>query len=124
MEELENPPIDLLPSSPTQPIQDFCVDLGCNSDVYHVVLSSHPPSFGTFGRQHFGVLCSSVLDLTCDFHKDQVLDQVGVEQEYAVKDDLLLSAPRPLYLDIFQDFFSFVRSCENSFLNVFISRIL
>lgn len=40
------------------------------------------------------------------------------EEEPAVKDDFLLSAPHPLFLDIFCDSDIYDFSCENSFMDV------
>lgn len=76
------------------------------------------------------MLCSLVLDSTCDVHEDQVVDEVGVEkltsamifdeymweyeEEVVVIDDLLLSAPHQFYLGIFYDSTFFYFSCENS----------
>lgn len=80
MGEVENPPVDLPPSPPTQPSQDFCTNLDYNSEGCVVLLSPHPPSFGPFDPPNFGVLCSyHVSDLTCDVHKNQVLDRVDVD---------------------------------------------
>ncbi len=132
--EVENPPVDLSPSSPTPPAQDLCTDLECNPDGCHVVLSPQPLSFGPFNPSNFGVFSSSISDLTCDVHKDQVLDGVSAEQptcgiifydyvweyeqEYVVKDDLLLFTPHPLYPDIFHNSTISDPSCENSFSDV------
>lgn len=95
-----------------------------------MVSSAQPSSNGSFDPPYFGVLCSFVLDSTCDVYEDQVVDGVGVEKpaytvifyEYAweyepkvaVKDDLLLSTPHPIiYLDIFCSSSIFYSSCEN-----------
>jgi len=110
--EVDNPPVDLSPSPPTPPTQDSYADLDCNSDGYHVVLSSHPSFIGPFDTSDFGVVFSFISNLTCDVHEDQVLDGVGVElepcdiifneyvweseQESMVKDGLFLSAPHLL----------------------------
>lgn len=81
MGEFDHPPVDLSPSPPTPPAQDFYTYLDYNSYGCHLVLSPHPWSFGPFYPLYFGVLCSSVLDLTCDVHEHKVLDGIGVEKE-------------------------------------------
>ena len=79
------------------------------------------------------MFCSSIPNSTLIFHEDQVVDRVGVEQptcaiiydeyvweseeECTRKDDLLLSAPHPLFLDIFGDSAIVNIPCENSFPN-------
>jgi len=129
--EFENQPIDLLPSPPTPPSCDFCENLDCKLDGFHVVLSPQPSSFSPFDPSDFGVLCSSISDLTCDVHEDQFFHRVGVEyptcaiifyeymweseQESMVKDGLLMFAPRPLYPDIFYDSSISILSSKNSF---------
>lgn len=107
------------------------VDLDCNLDGCHAVLSSQPRSSGSFDPLDCTLLCSPVLDSTFVVHEDQVVEKVGVKQpnysiiiyEYAweyeeepvVKDDLLLSAPHFLFPDIFCDSAIYTFSCENSF---------
>lgn len=131
MGEVENPPIDLSPYPPTPPAQYFYADLEYNPDGCHVVLSPQPLPLGFFDPTNFGFLCSFFSDLTCGIHEDQVFYGGGVEQstfaiifyeyvweskqEYPMKDDLLLFAPRPLYPDILHSFSIYVPSCENSF---------
>jgi len=79
-------------------------------------------------------MCSLVLDLSCDVHKDKVLDGVGVEhttydiifyeyvwqfeKESMVNEDLILSASPTHYLDICNDSVIPFQSCQNSFLDV------
>lgn len=127
----------MLPSPPTPHAQELCAYLDDKPDGCHVVLSPQPMSFGSFDPLDFGVVCSLVLDLTCDVHGDRVLDEVGVQQttnaiifyeyvwesgqESKVKDDLLLSTPRLLYPDIFHGSSISIPSCENSFLDVYTS---
>lgn len=78
------------------------------------------------------MLCSLVLDLSFDVHKDQVLDGFGVEQptcdiifneyvweskskqEFSMKDDLLPPAPLLHYPDIFHNSTIPFESCEKS----------
>lgn len=76
--EVVNPPIELSLSPPTSPTLYVCTNLDCNLDGCHVVSSTQPPSTASFDPPDFGVLCSSVLESTCDVHKDQVLDEAGV----------------------------------------------
>jgi len=68
--EVENPLVDLSPSPPTPLGQYFCADLDCNPDDCHVALSPQYLSFGPFDPPVFVMLCSPILDLTCDFHED------------------------------------------------------
>ena len=98
-----------------------------------MVSSPQPSSFGSFGPSSFGLLYSFVSDLTCDVHQDQFLERVGVEkptcaiifyeyvweseEEFGVKDDLLLSAPHPLYPNIFHGSAISILSCETLFRN-------
>ena len=79
MGEVVNLPAKLSPSPPTPPALYFCANLDCKPVGYHVVSSSQPLSTGSFGPLDFFVLCSSILDFTCDVHEDQVMDEVGVE---------------------------------------------
>jgi len=62
---------------PTPPTLNICTDLDCNPDGCHEVLSSQPPSSGSFDPLDFTVLCSPVLDSTSVFHDDQVVNGVG-----------------------------------------------
>lgn len=122
-------------SHPITPLAlNIYVDFDCNPDGCHVVLSSQPPSSHFVDPPDCIVFCSSILYFSCDVHKDQVLDKVGVEQpiciiifyeyvweskeERSVKDDLLLFAPHSLFPDIFCDSAISILSCENSFPNV------
>jgi len=74
-----NLPIKLSPSPPYPHALDFYVELEYKFDGCHMVSSSHPLSDGSFNPSYFGMLCSSVPDFTCDIHKDQFVDGVGVE---------------------------------------------
>lgn len=92
---------------PTPPTLDICIDLACKPIGFHVVLSSQPSSSSSFDPPDCTVLCSPVSVSTLIFHKDQVVNRVGVEQptcaiiydeyvweskeEPVMKDDLLLS---------------------------------
>lgn len=125
-----NLPIIFSPYPSTPHSQDFCVDLDCKPNGCRVFLSSKHLSIGSFDPINFGLLCSSILDSTCDVHEDQVLDGVGVQQltctiifyeyvwecenESIVKHDLLLSAPCSPYPEIFHDSAIFIPSRENS----------
>lgn len=70
MGELDNPPIDLTPSPPAPPTQNFFLDVDCNCNDFHEVISPRPPSFNPFGPIDFGLLCSFVLNPSCDVHED------------------------------------------------------
>lgn len=110
--EVKNPPAYFSPCPPTLPAQDFSAYLAGKRDSYHMVSYPQTLSSSSFHPKDFGAFCSSLLGSTCDVHEDQVLDRVGVgqptyatifyeyvwdiEQEYVVKDDLVLSAHRPL----------------------------
>lgn len=74
-----NPPIELSPP-PTPPTLDFCADLDCNPDGCHMVSFPKPSSAISFDRLDFGILCSFILDSTCDVHMDKVMEGVGLEQ--------------------------------------------
>ena len=78
--EVGNPPVDLPPSPPTPLTQNLRADLDCDFDDCHEMLSPHPLSCGPSYPLDFCVLCSSASYLSCDVHKDQVMDRVGVEQ--------------------------------------------
>jgi len=127
--EVVNQLVELSHSS-NPPAMDLCADLDCKPIGYHVIYFSQPLSSGSFNPLDSGVSCSYILDFIGDFHEDQIVDGVGVEkpicaiifyeymweseEEPMVKDDLLLFAPRLLYLDIFCDSAISVFSHENS----------
>ena len=120
-----------LSPSPNPSALDICVDVNCKPIGCHIEFFSQTPSFHSVDPPDFGILCSSIPDFACDVHEDQVVDGVGFKQltcvvifyeyvweaeaELGVKDDLLLSGPRLLYLDNFCDLSIFDLSCENSF---------
>lgn len=134
--EVANLPIKL-PPPPTPPALDFCIDFDCKPDGCHMVSTPRTPSNGSFDPLYFDVLCSSILDSTCDVHENQVMDEVRAgkptyaiifneyvwefEQEFVVKDFLLLSAPHLIYPDIFCDSAISNFSYENLSLNVSVS---
>jgi len=132
--ELVNLPVELPPSPPTLPALDFYIDLDCNPDGCHMVSSLRLPSTSSFDPSDFSVLCSSVVNSTCDVDEDQVMEGASVgnptytisfdeyvwdsNQEAMMKDDLLLSAPCSLYPGIFYDSSISDFFCENLSSNV------
>ena len=89
--------------------------MGC-----HFHLLPQRPSLRSVDPPKCIILCSSISDSTLVVNEDQVIDEVHVAQptcaiiyneydweskhEPIVKDDILMSAPPPLFLDIFGDF--------------------
>jgi len=133
VEEVTNPSVE--PSPPlTPPSLDIYASLDCKPVGCHVDLFSQSLSSRSIDPTDFGVLHSSISNSTCDVHKHQVVDRVGVEkptnviifyeyvweyeEEITVNDDLLLSAPHPLYPDVFYGPTISELSCENSLLDV------
>ena len=105
--------------------------MDCQSNDCDEVLSPCPPSFSPFDPPDCDVICSPISNLSCDVHKDQVLDGFGIEhptcniihddyvgepvadQEFATKDDSLPSTPLLHHPCISHDSVIFVESCEN-----------
>lgn len=84
MGEVSNQPVELSPP-PTPPALDFCVDLDCNPYGCHVILFSQPLSSSSFDPLDFGVLCSSILDSTCD------VQRIKLSMELVLSIQLVLS---------------------------------
>lgn len=100
---------------PTPPALNICIDLSCEIGC-HVDLFPQPPSSLSVDPMDCTVLFSPIPDSTLVVHEDQVVDRVGVvkpacvfihdecvqefEEEFAVKDDLLLSTTHPVYSNI------------------------
>lgn len=80
MGEVENSPIDLPQYPPTPRTHNFSAVLEFKFDGCDEVLDPCSPSFGPFAPLDLDVLCSPVLNFSCDVHEDQVMDGVGVKQ--------------------------------------------
>lgn len=118
---------------PTLTTLNFCLDLVGKSMSYHMHLLPQPQSPRCVDLSDCTVLCSSILESTLVVSEGQAIDGVDVAQptciviynkydcgskhEPVVKDDLLLSAPPPHFLDIFGDYAISNFPCVNSSTN-------